>query len=134
MRAWMALFLLSVVSCVASALTGIQSFDYDSHTGMTITYWRGYWRVLALVYAATSALAFYCIYRRYPIVWRIGFVVLIFSAAFFVFQAWGQAWPLPSGWVGATAATVFIPFVALYWVNHWRKQKEWFFGSSEKNT
>jgi hypothetical protein len=64
----------------------------------------------------------------------VGFVVLIFSAVFFVFQAWVQLWPQPSGWVGATAVTVVMPFFALYWANHWRKQKEWFFGSSGKDT
>ena len=70
MRRWMALFLLSAVLCVASAITGIQSFDYDSRTGMAIT---GYWRMLALVYAATSVLTFYAIYRCYSIVWNVGF-------------------------------------------------------------
>jgi len=56
MRGWMALFLLSAVLCVASAITGIQSFDCDSRTGMAIT---GDWRTLALVYAATSVLLRY---------------------------------------------------------------------------
>jgi hypothetical protein len=51
----MALFLLSAVLCVASALTGIQSFDYDSHTGMTITYWRGYWRTQSDTRKTTAA-------------------------------------------------------------------------------
>jgi len=66
----MALFLLSAVLCVASAITGIQWFDCDSRTGMAIT---GDWRMLALVYAATSVLTFCVIYRRYPIIWKVGF-------------------------------------------------------------
>jgi hypothetical protein len=45
----MALFLPSAVLCVASALTGIQSFDYDSRIGITIIYWRGYWRVQKII-------------------------------------------------------------------------------------
>jgi hypothetical protein len=50
----MALFLPSAVLCVASALTGIQSFDYDSRIGMTIIYWRGYWRVQKIIAASMS--------------------------------------------------------------------------------
>jgi hypothetical protein len=133
MRGWMTLFPLSTVLCVASALTGIQSFDYDSRTGMNITYWRGNWRMLALVYAAGSGLSFYGIYRRYPIVWKIGFVVLVCNAVFFVFMVWKSVGPQPLGWVVGTAATVFVPLIVLYWANHWRKQKEWFFGSSEED-
>jgi hypothetical protein len=128
MRVLMALLILSCVLCVGSAITGIQAFEADSRTGTVVTYWHGYWRLLALVYAAGSALAFYGIYRRYPIVWKLGFVVWYLSAAYFVFQAWWSLWPQPYGWIGATAATLFAPFVALYWASWWRKQRPYFFG------
>jgi len=94
--------------------------------------WQGPWRSLALVYAAIFAVAFYGIYRRYPLVWKLGFVLWYLSAAQFIFQAWWMLWPQPYGWVGATAVTLFTPFVALYWANWWRRQKSWFFAGADE--
>lgn len=95
-------------------------------------YWHGYGRLLAVAYAAAFAVAFYGMYRRYPIVWKLGFVVCYLGVAQFIFQAWWVLWPQRYGWVGATALTVCAPFAALYWAGWWRKQKGWFFGDGEE--
>jgi hypothetical protein len=128
-----AFLLIGTVLYILSAITGIQSI-YTTRTGTIITYWHGYWRLLALVYAAILALALYGIYRRYLVVWKIGFIVWYLIAAVCIFQAWRLLLPQPYGWVGATAVTVVTPLVALYWATWWRRQKDWFFGDDEQET
>ena len=132
MRVLMTLLLLGVVLTVASAITGIQSVVCNSRTGTVITYWHSYGRLFALGDAAVFALAFYGIYRRYPLVWKLGFVVLYLSAAGFVFQAWWSLWRQPYGWVGAIAVTVFIPLVTLPWATWWRTQRPYFLGNEHE--
>ena len=125
------LLLTGVVFALASAITGIE-FIHTDPRGTVITYWHGYGRLVALAYAAVLALAFYGVYRRYRIVWKLGFVVWYLSAADFIFQAWRLLLPQPYGWVGATAVTIITPFVVLYWANWWRRQKNWFIGRGEE--
>ena len=132
MRVLMTLLLLGVVLSIASAITGIQSVVCDSRTGTVITYWHSYGRWLTLGYAAVLALASYGVYRRRPVVWKLGFVVLYLSAADFVFQVWWSLWRQPYGWVGATAATVFAPLITLYWTTWWRKQRPYFLGDEHE--
>ena len=134
MRVLMTILILASVLGFFSAITGVQSVYSDSRTGTVITYHHGYGRLLALVYAAASAVLFYGIYRRYPFVWKLGFVLLYLSVAQFVFQAWWSLWPQPYGWVGATAVTVFAPFLMLYWARWWRRQKDWFFVNGGEET
>ncbi len=133
MTVLLGLLLTGVVFGLASAITGIQSIHTDPR-GTIITYWHGYGRLLALAYAAVLAVAFYGVYRRYHIVWKLGFVVWYLGAADFIFQAWRMLLPQPYGWVGATAVTVFTPFIALYWASWWRKQRPYFFGYDEEQT
>jgi hypothetical protein len=134
MRVLMSLLLLGCVLSIVSAITGIQAFEADSHTGTVVTYWPGSWRWLALIYAAICGVAFYGIYRRYPIVWKIGFALLCFSAADFIFEAWWMLLPQPQGWVGAVAVTLFLPLVALYWGRWWWRQKPYFFPHADEQT
>ena len=115
----------------------MQSFYWSAHNGAvesSVTYWQGSWRWLALVYAAVFAITFYGIYGRFPLAWKLGFIVLYLNAVWFIFQAWLLLWPQPYGWVGATAVTVVTPFVALYWATWWRRQSGWFFGDGEQET
>jgi hypothetical protein len=126
MRVLMALLLFSCVACILSAVTGIQAFDANSRTGTVVYYWHSYWRLLALVYAAISALAFYVVYRRYSIAWKLGWVFLIAGAAEFTLQAWLGLIHQPYGWVGAIAATLGGMGAAIYWGFWWRKQKDYF--------
>jgi hypothetical protein len=131
MTVLLGLLLTGVVFSLASAITGIQSIHTDPR-GTIITYWHGYGRLLALAYAAVFAVAFYGVYRRYLIVWKLGFVALYLGAADFIFEAWRLLLPQPYGWVGATAVTVAAPFGALYWASWWRRQKHWFIGTGEE--
>jgi hypothetical protein len=94
MRVLMTLLILGSVFCVFSAISGIQSFYTDSRTSTVITYWDGYWRLLALAYAAIFAIAFYGIYRRLAIAWKLGWVFLVAGVADFIFEAWGGVSPL----------------------------------------
>ena len=137
MRMLMALLVLGCIACIASAVTGVQSFYWSAHNGAvesSVTYWQGSLRWLALVYAAVFAITFYGIYGRFPLAWKLGFIVLYLNAVWFIFQAWLLLWPQPYGWVGATAVTVVTPFVALYWATWWRRQSGWFFGDGEQET
>ena len=97
MTVLLGLLLTGVVFALASAISGIQSIHTD-HTGVVITYWHGYGRLLALAYAAVLGLAFYGIYRRYPIVWKLGFVVWWLVAVDCIFNAWRLLLPQPYGW------------------------------------
>ena len=125
MTVLLGLLLTGVVFALASAISGIQSVHTDQ-TRTVITYWHGYGRLLVLAYAAVFRLAFYGTYRRYRIVWKLGFIMCWVGAADFVFHAWQLLLPQPYGWIGAIAVTVVTPFAALYWANWWRSQKGWF--------
>ena len=127
MRVLMALLLFSCVACILSAVTGIHAFDANSRTGTVVSYWHGYWRLLPLFYAAISALAFYGIYRHYPVVWKLGWVFLIGGAVEFIVLAWLSLIHQPYGWVGAIAATLGGIGVTVYWGFWWRKQKSYVF-------
>ena len=75
MRRVTTLLLCGAVFSMISAISGIQSVNVNPRTGTVITYWHGYGRLLALGYAALMAFAFYGIYQRYPIAWKLGFVL-----------------------------------------------------------
>ena len=122
----MALLLLGCLLCVVSAITGIQAFEASSRTGTVITYWKGYWRWLALVYAAIFAVAFYSIYRRFPIAWKLAWVFLIGGAADFIFEAWVGLIHQPYGWVGAIGATIGAIAAVAYWGIWWQQHREYF--------
>ena len=126
MRALMLLLLAAAVLFLAEAVTGIQSFHSSSSTGTVVTYARWHERLLALALAALHAVAYYGIYRRYPVAWRLGFVAWYLAGALFVFQVWWSLWTEPYGWVGAAVATAFAPFVVLYWASWWRRQRPYF--------
>jgi hypothetical protein len=126
MRVLMTLLLLGCVAGIISAVTGIQAVETDSRTGTVITYWHGYWRLLALGYAAIFAFAFYGIYRRFPIAWKLGWVFLVAGAAEFIFQAWLGLIHQPYGWVGAIAATLGGIAVLAYWGIWWQRHREYF--------
>ena len=87
----MALLVLGCIACLASAVTGVQSFYWSSHNGVvesSVTNWHGSSRWLALVYAAVFAVIFYGIYGRFLLAWKLGFIVLYLNAVWFIFQAW----------------------------------------------
>jgi hypothetical protein len=134
MRVLMALFLIVAVLFFAEAITGIQSVHTSSTSETIVTYARWHERLLALALAALHALAFYGIYRRYVLAWRLGFIAWYFSGALFIFQVWWSLWSQPYGWVGAAVATVFAPFVVLYWASWWRRQRPYFSAHGDQQT
>jgi hypothetical protein len=134
MNSLMTVLFVGAVIGLVSAATGIQSVHSDLQSGTVMTYLHGYGRLVALAYAVLFALAFYGIYRRYPLVWKLGFAILYLGGIDFVFHAWRSLWPKPYGWVGAAAVTVVTPFIILYSVRRWRGQKEYFFGYEDEQT
>jgi len=134
MRVLMALLLLGCVVCIFSAITGVQAFEASSRTGTLITYWQGSWRWLAVVYGAIFAVAFYGIYRRFPIAWKLGWVLLIASAVDFIVESWLALIHEPDGWFFAVVATLLVIGVALYWGVWWRKQKHYFTPNATEKT
>ncbi len=139
MSMWALMFFL-MVSClaaVASAVTAVLSFYWSSHNGTvvhSITYWHGYWRVLPLVYAAFFAAAFYGVYRRLPIAWKLGWLYIIVAAAHFIFFAWVGLIDQPKGAIGALAATFGAIIVAVYWGVQWYKRKSYFMPDEDHRT
>ena len=134
MRVLMALLLAGALLSLASAVTGIQSVYTRSGAGTVVTYSYWYERLLTLSLGAMLAVAFYGIYRRFPLTWRFGFVVIYLCAAEFVFHIWWSLWLEPYGWVGASVGTVFAPFILLYWLAWWRRRRSFFLGDGDEQT
>ncbi len=129
MRVLLAVLLIAAVLFVGEAVTGVRAV-HASTTGQTVvTYARWYERLLALFLAALHGVAFYGIYRRHPLAWRLGFVAWYFAGALFVFQIWWSLWSQPYGWVGAAVGTLFTPFIVLYWASWWQRQRPYFSAS-----
>ena len=125
----MFLLIAGCLLSVASAITGVQAFYWSSRNGTiasSLTYWHGYWGLLALVYASVLAFMSYVVYRRLPLAWTLGWFFIIAGTAHFIFFAWVGLLPQPSGWVGAIGATVGGIVVAIYWGARWYKQKSYF--------
>src|SRR5215831_19669242 len=132
MRVLMTILIFACVFSLTSAITGIQSFSADSRNGTVVTYWNGYWRLLALAHAGFFAAAFYGIYRRHAITWRLGLAFIVLNSASFAFQAWRSLGTQPHGWVGALAATGGAAVVALFWGSWWWRQKSYFLGGGDE--
>jgi hypothetical protein len=126
MRVLMTLLILSCLFCIVSAVTGIQAFEAGSRGGAVVIYHQGYGRLYTLVAAGLFAVAFYGVYRRSPIVWKLGWFFLFAGAADFVFEAWLGLIHQPYGWVGALGATVGVVAVTTYWGIWWKRHREYF--------
>jgi len=131
MRTLMALLIFAVVLSVVSAITGIQSFRADQ-SGTVIWYWHGYGRFYALPYAVAFGVAFYGVYRRHPITWRLGWVVLFLSCAQGVFTVWSSTRSQPDAGVIFVLSAFAGLAVALFWGNWWRRQRLYFFSENDK--
>lgn len=125
----MAILILVCVLCALSAITGIQSFHFGSRTDTVVTYHHGYSRFYALALAAANAIAFYGVYRRTPVAWKIGWVVLVLAPVSFIIRALPSAIHQQYGKFGATIGVVLgAIFVAVYWAFWWNRQKSYFTG------
>jgi len=126
MRVLMALLILGCLACLVSAVTGIQALEAGSRTGTVISYHHGYGRLYAVAAAVFFAVAFYGVYRRFPIVWKLGWIFLVAGTADFIVEAWLGLIHRPYGWVGALAATLGGLAMLAYWGIWWQRHREYF--------
>ena len=96
---------------------------------------EGAWRWFALVYAAFFAVAFYGVYRRFPLAWKVGWVVLVASTAAFIVQVWlTEVQPPDTGYVVRGLATLGGIAVGIYWGFWWYNQKRYFIPDATEQT
>jgi len=127
MRALKVFCILFCLVSVASALTGIRAVHWSTSGGLDITKQTGVgatlWSVfLALVYAGVA----YGIHRRVPVVWKLGWAVLIVSSLEFTVGGIASALTLPDGWVACVGILVAGIAITLYWGAWWNRQKDYF--------
>jgi hypothetical protein len=140
MTMWLPILLLSLMALlsVTACFTGISSFQTSAsstdpkHTGATITYFhdqRGRWLAFANgVFLGSMA---YGIWKRYYLVWKLGFLLIAASVVSFVFNGYSDITVLsktPGSQV--LVFTIFITVGALavgtYWTVWWFKKKDYF--------
>jgi hypothetical protein len=123
---------------VTACFTGISSFQTSAsstdpnHTGATITYFHDRWgRWLAFANGVFLAFMAYGIWKRYNLVWKLGFLLIAASAVSFVFNGYSDITILsktPGSQV--LVFTIFITVGALavgtYWTVWWYKKKDYF--------
>jgi hypothetical protein len=122
--------IVCVLFCVlslASALTGIRAIHWSTSGGLEITKQIGIgvtlWAVFnALLYASAA----YGIHRRIPVVWKLGWGVLIFSCLEFMLRAMSSALTLPEGWAACIGIVVGAIAVTVYWGRWWNRQRDYF--------
>ena len=126
MRALKWLFVLGCIASVASAISGVQSFSYDSRTGSHTSYFAGWDRLWAVASALICGFAAWGIHRRAPIMWPLGWVALVVSAVIFVVEAAVALLSQPYGWVGVIGAIVGAVLVVTYWGIWWQRHRGYF--------
>ncbi|WP_233841787.1 hypothetical protein [Dyella sp. 2HG41-7] len=116
-----ALFLLGFMS-LASAITGVQS--YQGYPGGSIsTYYPEIWmRYAAAVYGAVMLPLAIGIYRQKLTAWRMGFVVLIGGAGFQVFALLTRT-DLENARIPAIVFCVLFAVVTAVWGRWWYAQR-----------
>jgi len=112
---------------LASALTGTRAIDWSSgglhitkHAGIGVMLWSVF---NALLYAT----AVYGIHRRVPMVWKLGWVVLIISSLHFMIGGVSSVLRQPGGWVGAAGILIAGVLVTVYWGRWWNRQRDYFY-------
>jgi hypothetical protein len=111
---------------LASALTGTRAIDW-SYGGLHITKQAGIgvmlWSVFnALLYASAA----YGIQRRVPVVWKLGWAVLIISSLQFVIGGVSSALRQSGGQIGAAGVLVGGVLVTVYWGRWWNRKRDYF--------
>lgn len=110
-----AFFVLSLILAIEG---GIQS------TGIA--------RVYPFIWPVTFAGAFYGIYRRAPIAWRLGWIVLAMWSLAILISGISTAWRLapPGCWIVSVAILIGCLAFALLWGRWWERQKSYFIPSN----
>ena len=126
---------LGILSLVAS-FTGISSFQAaassQDHSGAVITYFRDQWgRGLALANGIFLCCMAYGIWKRVPLVWKLGFALIALSGVSFVFNVLGDPNAFPRGpGKFPLVLMVFViagaSVVSAFWAVWWYKKKAYF--------
>ena len=78
--------------------------------------------------------AFYGIHRRAPLMWKLGFAIILFLGASFLTQSLTMTWNTLGRAPNARIEAAFISVAALavttYWLVWWKRQKAYFVNSS----
>jgi hypothetical protein len=127
MRALKIICILFCLLSLASALTGMSAVHWSTSGGLHVRKQGGVgallWSVFnALLYASAA----YGIHRRVPVVWKVGWAVLIASSLEFMIRGIGSALTLPGGWVACIGIVVGGIFVTVYWGAWWNRQRDYF--------
>jgi hypothetical protein len=127
MRTLKAICILFCLLSVVSAFTGIRTFHWSTSDGLNITRQGGLvntlWSVFSSLLYASAA---YGIHRRIPVVWKLGWAVLIVSFLEFTIGGVSSVLSQPGGRIGATGILVGGVLVAVYWGRWWNRQKGYF--------
>jgi hypothetical protein len=127
MRTLKAICILFCVLCIASALTGIRTIHWSTSEGLNITkqadFGNTLWSVFnALLYPGAA----YGIHRRAPVVWKLGWAVLIISFLEFAIRGLSVSLSLPNGWVASVGILIGGIVVTVYWGAWWGRQRDYF--------
>jgi hypothetical protein len=122
--------MVCVLFCIlslASALSGIRANRLSTSGGLEITKQMGIgftlWTVFnAMLYGSAA----YGIHRRIPLVWNLGWAVLIFSPLEFMIRALSSVLSLAGGWAPCIVIVVGTIAVTIYWGRWWNRQRDYF--------
>jgi hypothetical protein len=132
-----ALKIFCIVFCllsVTSAFTGIRAIHWSTLDGLNITKQTGLGFTLWSVFnALLFASAAYGLHQRAPVVWKLGWAVLIISSIQFMIRAMSSAMALPGGWVACVGIVFGGVVVTLYWGAWWNRQREYFHAVSPRD-
>src|ERR1700730_1032931 len=124
MRTLKAICILFCLLSVVSAVTGIRTFHWSTSDGLNITRQGGLvhtlWSVFSSLLYASAA---YGLHRRIPVVWKLGWAVLIVSILEFTTGGVSSVLRQPGGWIGAAGILVGGVLVAVYWGRWWNRQR-----------
>jgi len=100
---------------LAATLTGTRGINW-SYGGLHITKHAGIGVMLwSLFNALLYASAAYGIQRRVPVVWKLGWAVLVISSLQFMIGGLSSVLRQPGGWIGAAGILVVGALVSVCW-------------------
>lgn len=127
MRILKAICILFCLLSVVSALTGIRIFHWSTSDGLNITRQGGLLNTLCSLFSSLLyATAAYGIHRRMPVVWKLGWAVLLVTFLEFTIGGVSSVLRQPGGWIGAAGILVGGVLVAVYWGRWWNRQRGYF--------
>jgi hypothetical protein len=80
----------------------------------------------SLFYALLYASAAYGIQRSVPVVWKLGWAVLIISSLQFMIGGLSSVLRQPGAWIGAAGILVGGALISVYWGRWWNRQRDYF--------